>query len=303
MKKKTLNTITLSIFGINLLFLPLYLSSFSTTEEVPKPTNDSSYQRIVIPKIPTELRFCNEPVPLDREDVKQSLDRELLINTFWHSSTIQCLKRSKEAFKVIEPILAEHGVPEDFKYLAVIESSLTNATSPSGAKGVWQFMPATGPEYGLKINKEIDERLSLEKATHAACKYFIKAHDRFGSWTNVAASYNMGMHGVDRQLDGQFVESYYDLLLNSETARYVYRILAIKYIFENRELFGFCLDNDDYYSTVAFEEIQIVSTVADFKKFAVEKNTNYKLLKFLNPWLISDRLTIKNDTVYIRIPQ
>lgn len=302
MKKKS-NVVLLLFIAVNLAVLPIYLSSFSTPKEETVVVKDTVYQKIKIPSIPTSLKFCGEDVPMQRQDIIESFDRELLINTFWHSSTVQSIKRSKYAFEIIEPILKEYGVPDDFKYLAVIESGLVNATSPSGAKGIWQFMEATAPEYGLKVNKEIDERLDIEKATHAACKYLLKAYGKFGSWTLGAASYNMGINGVQRELDDQKMQSYYDLRLNSETARYVFRIIAMKHIFENQTLFGFNLSEEDYYSQMPYKNILVDSTIDNLTKFALENNSNVKLVKFLNPWLVNDRLTVKDDTVNVRIPE
>jgi len=302
MKKKT-NIIVFSIVALNLAVLPFYLSSFSSPKKEEVLTVDSTYQKITVPSIPSTFVFCKEIVPLNRQDVLESFDRELLINTFWHSSTVQSIKRSKSSFEIIEPILKEYGIPDDFKYLAVIESGLVNATSPSGAKGVWQFMSSTAPEYGLNINRDIDERLDIEKSTHAACKYLNKAYAKFESWTLAAASYNMGMSGVQRELNEQKVDSYYDLRLNSETARYVYRIIAVKHIFQNLQLFGFTLSDSDYYSEMPYKTILVDSTINNLTKFALDNNSNIKLIKYLNPWLVNNKLTVTNDTVSVRIPE
>ena len=255
-------------------------------------------------ELPSEIYFCGNKVPLDRLDVREGLDREILVNMYWQSNMLLYLKRSGRWFPIMEKILKEEGIPDDFKYLAVIESGLMQAVSPSGAAGFWQIMKATGPELGLEVNSEVDERYNVEKSTYAACKYFKKAYDRFNNdWASVAASYNMGMAGLDRQITQQKVSSYYDLWLNQETARYVYRILAVKIIFESMESFGFHMRTSDYYTPYDVKEIPVSGTVGSLADFAIEHGTTYKMIKTLNPWLVSTTLTNKAAKKYtILIP-
>ncbi|MFT6749522.1 MAG: membrane-bound lytic murein transglycosylase D, partial [Flavobacterium sp.] len=242
-------------------------------------------------------------VPLQMDDVKERFDRELLVNANLHSSTILILKRANRAFPVIEPILAKYGVPDDFKYLAVIESALANATSPSGAKGVWQFMPATAKEKGMEVTEAVDERYDLIKSTEAACSYLLKAKEKFGNWTLAAASYNGGMTGVQNKLDEQRVSSYYDVLLTDETARYVFRILALKEIMKNPAMYGFDLSQKELYRGLQTKTVMVDSTINNLADFAISQEINYKILKIHNPWLRDKKLDNPNKKVYkIEIP-
>jgi hypothetical protein len=228
---------------------------------------------------PTEVDFAGENMPLELPDVRERFDRELLVNANLHASTILIIKRANRAFKIIEPILEKNGVPNDFKYLAVIESSLINAVSPAGAKGVWQFMPATAKEIGMEVNDCVDERYHLEKSTEAACKFLLAAKAKFGSWTLAAASYNGGITGVNRQIDLQKVANYYDLLLNDETSRYVFRILALKEIMKAPEKFGFEITKQDLYELYPTRKIEIDTTINNLPDFAIRQGVNYKILK------------------------
>ena len=239
---------------------------------------------------PTTVDFAGENTPLNVSDVRERFERELLINANLDATTLLIIKRANRAFSVIEPILKQNGVPDDFKYLAVIESGLINAVSPSGAKGVWQFMPETAKEKGMEVNDIVDERYHLEKATHAACVYLIKAKEKFGTWTMAAASYNGGMSGVSKQIDIQKVTNYYDLLLNDETSRYVFRILALKEIMQNPEKFGFLVEKQDLYSALPTKKIEVDSTISDLASFAIQQGVNYKILKIHNPWLRDKKL-------------
>jgi len=248
---------------------------------------------------PQKIDFATEPVPLNITDVKERLDRELLVNSYLQSSTILILKRANRYFPVIEPILEKKGVPNDFKYVAVIESALTNAVSPSGAKGVWQFMPATGKEHGMEINDYVDERYHLEKATEAACDYFLKAKNKFGSWTMAAASYNHGMNGINIKIDEQKVDSYYDLLLTDETSRYVFRVLALKAIMQNPKLYGFDVAQNELYTQIPTKKIEVDSTINDLANFAKEQGINYKILKLHNPWLREKKLPNATKKKYV----
>ncbi len=255
--------------------------------------------KTVLPKIPQKLFFCNEAVPLERLDVRESLDRELLVNTFWHSQTYLLIKRANRYFPVIEPILKEQGIPDDFKYLALIESGFTNVVSPAGAAGFWQFIKATGEKYGLIIDDEVDERYNLEKATTAACNYFKNSYALYKNWTLTAAAFNMGDNGMLNQIKNQKVSNYYDLYLNTETARYVYRILAIKIICENPAASGFTIEKEDLYPKVRTTHIAIDSAISDLAQFALDKGITYKMLKDFNPWLRKPSLTNKLKNKYL----
>ncbi len=250
-------------------------------------------------KLPNKLYFANEEVPLDRWDVKESLDRELLVNTYWQSQTLLFLKRANRYFPIIEPILKEEGIPDDFKYVALIESGLIpTAVSPAKAVGIWQFMPGTAKDYNLEVNKEIDERYNLEKATYAACQYLKDSYERFGSWALVAASYNAGRSHISSQMKLQDAGSYYDLLLGEETARYLFRIIAAKLIMENPDDFGFKFRKSDLYPNIPTRKLVIKSEVENFAEFAKANGVNYKLLKFFNPWLRKDHLTNTHKKEY-----
>lgn len=252
---------------------------------------------------PAKVDFAGEGTPLEISDVKERLDRELLVNENLHASTILILKRANRAFSIIEPILKRNGVPDDFKYLAVIESGLVNVVSPAGAKGIWQFMPETARERGLEVNENIDERYHLEKATQAACAYFLKAKEKFGNWTLVAASYNAGETGMKKQMDIQKVTNYYDLLLTEETSRYVFRILALKEIMKNPAQYGFVMTPESGYEILPIKKIEIDSSITDLADFAKNQGINYKILKIHNPWLRESKfLNTLNKKYQIEIP-
>ena len=252
---------------------------------------------------PTEMNFAQEEVATFMADVEERLDREMVTNINYHTNTTLVIKRANKVFPIIEPILAKNGIPDDFKYLAVIESSLVNAVSPAGARGVWQFMPTTAKEKGMEVNDYVDERYDLEKSTQAACAYLKEAYLKFGNWTLAAASYNGGMAGVQRQLEAQKVSSYYDVLLTEETARYVYRILALKEIMKNPQKYGFEIPERALYSEIPVKKIEIDSTINDLATFALEQGINYKILKIHNPWMRDKSLPNKSKKVYqIEIP-
>jgi hypothetical protein len=243
-------------------------------------------------------------MPLENFDTRESLDRELNATAYRHGSTLLTIKRAGRYFPEIEKILKENGIPDDFKYLACAESDLSNAISPAGATGFWQRMEGTGKEYGMIINKEVDERYSLEKSTLFACRYFKKAYQRYGSWTMAAASYNNGMSGLDEQVGIQKETNYYDLLLNEETARYLFRIAALKLIIAEPGKYGFVLAEKDIYKPVPFTEVKVDTSVTSFEQFSRHFDTNYKLLKLLNPWLRKPFLTNTTGTeYYIRVPE
>ncbi len=261
-------------------------------------------QTITSPPIPSDFYFAGEKVPLEYYDVKESLERELLVNTYWHSQTILFIKKSTRFFPVIEPILKKNNIPDDFKYLAVAESGLSNVVSPSGAAGFWQILEGTAQDYHLIIDGEADERYHLEKSTQAACEYILESYNRYKDWTMTAASYNAGRKGIDRQISNQQQDNYYDLYLNSETARYVFRILALKLILENPELYGFNIPKSECYQPINYKIIKVDSTITSLAEFAGQHHSNYKMLKYLNPWLRNKLLTKrKNHTFEIMIPK
>ncbi|MBR5644629.1 MAG: lytic transglycosylase domain-containing protein [Salinivirgaceae bacterium] len=252
--------------------------------------------------LPDNLTFMGEPVPIHNFDTRESLDRELQVNRLWHSQTILMLKRAHRYFPVIEPILKANDVPDDLKYIAVIESSLMNVVSPSGAKGFWQFLGGTAKDFGLEVNDEVDERYNLEKSTIAAIAYFKRMKDKFGSWTMAAASYNIGGNGLAKFAGQQKSNNYYDLVLGEEAGRYVFRAIAIKQIMENPETYGFAMPKDELYQPIPYSVVEVDSTIADMADFAFEHGTNYKMLKLMNPWLRSTKLTNpKRKTYSIKI--
>ncbi|MEO5789466.1 lytic transglycosylase domain-containing protein, partial [Gelidibacter sp.] len=221
-------------------------------------------------KIPDDLNFADEPMPLSDPDVYERMDRELLVNTYWQSNGLLMFKRAQKYFPVIEPILKKHGIPDDFKYLAVIESGLTNAVSPAGARGVWQIMPATAKENGLEVNENVDERYNLEKSTEVACKYLLQSKRSLGSWTLAAAAYNAGNGGISRRLKEQNVNGYYDLLLGEETGRYMFRIVALKEIMNNPKTYGFNFEEPDLYSNIPTFNVVVDKEIPNFTAFAEE---------------------------------
>ena len=255
-------------------------------------------------QVPSNLDFAGEPMPLKSPDILERMDKELLVNTYWQSNGLLMFKRAKKYFPIIEPILAKHGIPEDFKYLAVIESGLTNAVSPAGARGIWQIMPATGRENGLEVNDNVDERYHLEKSTEVACKYLLKSKEELGSWTLAAAAYNAGNAGISRYLREQNVKNYYDLLLGEETGRYIFRIVALKEILSNPAKYGFNLREKDLYNNVPTYKVEVKTEINDFTKFAEEYGINYKILKIHNPWLREPKLNNRSGKSYtIEIPE
>jgi len=299
---KTLKKISLLplIILINTLFISM-LASFSDPQI---QISDSFEKKTEEENIFSSLHFCGEKPPMHMVDVYQRFDKELVINKNLHASTELIIKRSSRYFPIIEPILKEHEIPDDFKYLAVIESKLENATSPAGARGIWQFMPATAKEYGLELNDFVDERYHLTKSTQAACKYLLDAKKKFGSWTLAAASYNGGMSGIAKQIERQKIKNdYYDLLLNEETSRYVFRILALKEIMQNPEKYGYFIPINQRYKPIATKTIEIDTTIENLADWANQQGINYKILKIHNPWLREISLSNKSRKTYlIEIP-
>ena len=271
----------------------LFIYATSDTDRIKKSHEGTAMY------FPPMVDFAQEKAPLNIYDVRERFDRELLVNANLHSSTILIIKRANRVFPIIEPILAKYGVPDDFKYLAVIESSLTNAVSTSGAKGIWQFMPETAKEKGMEVNDGVDERYHLEKASEAACKYLLTAKEKFGSWTLAAASYNGGMNGISKKIEEQKVTDYYDLLLTEETSRYVFRILALKEIMKNPTKYGFDVNTADMYENLPTKKIEVDSSIADLAVFAKNQGINYKILKLHNPWMRDKKLSNPTKKKYI----
>jgi membrane-bound lytic murein transglycosylase D len=254
-------------------------------------------------KLPDSVSFAGERMPLENFDTRESLDREIITTAYRHSSTILIIKRAGRYFPVIERILKEYNIPEDFKYLAVAESDLSNMISPAGATGFWQIMPETGKEEGMEINTEVDERYNLERSTRFACEYFLRSYAKYGNWTIAAASYNGGRNGIDDQIEIQNEKNYYNLLLAEETARYIFRVVAYKLIINDPLAYGFEIDRKDFYPELRFNEIKVDSAVTDFSDFAKKYGTNYKMLKYMNPWLRKPYLTNKASKTYmIKMP-
>lgn len=271
----------------------LFINAAQTNEVVPKLSPDisgdgkdsiNSYNVYAL-DLPEHIDFAGEPVPLEDPDVYERLDRELLVNTYWQSNGLLLIKRAHKYFPIIEPILKKNGVPDDFKYLAMIESGLQNVVSPARATGFWQIMSGTGKDYGMEINDNVDERYHLEKSTEVAAKYIKNAKERLGSWTLAAAAYNAGLAGVNKQLERQKVTGYYDLLLGEETGRYVFRILALKEIMSDPKKFGFNFEEKHLYENIPVRKVVVDTPVTDFPDFAKKFGINYKILKIHNPWL------------------
>lgn len=256
------------------------------------------------PEIPDEVIFCGEKIDLTRYNMHEGFDRELTSFIYFHSTTMLLFKRANRYLSVIEPILKANGVPDDFKYLAVIESNLdVRALSGANAAGIWQLMPATAKQYGLTVEKEVDERYNIEKATEAACKYFNSAYKKYGNWPAVAASYNAGMGRITGELSKQNAETTFDLWLVEETSRYVYRIMAIKQIFENPYKYGFVLKAENLYKPIECKEVGVSSNIEDLAAFAAEHNVTYADLKQFNLWLRDRKLTPAGKTYKILIPK
>lgn len=255
-------------------------------------------------EVPENATFAGEPLPLDIPDVRERLDKELQINCYLHSNTIFLVKRANRWLPQMQEILRKYDIPDDFKYLPLIESNLMNVVSPRDAVGFWQILESSGKELGLEIAGDVDERYDPLKATEAACKYLRNAHRKLGNWALVAASYNRGITGVANALENQKVSSFYDLYLNDETSRYVFRIVAIKQIIENPRKYGFNINPAHLYHEEKLRYVEVDNNIPDLIEFAQQNGTNYKLLKRHNPWLRDDKLTVRRGKTYrIAIPE
>lgn len=251
-----------------------------------------------------QFDFAGESFPVEQFDVKERLDREIMINAYMQSTTVLNIKLAKRYFPIIEPILAEEGLPDDFKYLAVAESTLRNVTSVAGAKGIWQFMKPTAGQYGLEVNDEIDERYHVEKSTRAACRLLKDNKRQFGSWLLAAAAYNEGAPRLSKEINEQRAKSYFDLNLNEETSRYVFRIMAIKEIMQHPTDYDFYIDDEHLYNEFSkCSEVTVDAPVANWGDFAAQYGLNYRTFKIYNPWIMSPVFTNKAKKTYtIKIP-
>jgi len=290
-----------------LLLLPVWFLSTSVVVEsdnapdVPFPLLNQS---IVTPPLPESIAFAGESVPLQYFDVRESLQREMSVISYWHASMLYTLQLANRFFPIIEPILAEEGLPDDFKYLCVAESNLQQVISPAKAVGFWQFLEGTGKEYGLEINAEVDERYHIEKSTRAACAYLKKSYAKYGTWSLAAASYNVGQTNIDKYIAQQKQTNYYDLLLPEETGRYVYRAIVFKMVMSNPTLYGFNLKDEDLFPPLEWDNVKITGAVADWAVWATQHSTNYKILKYFNPWLRDTKLTnAARKTYTVKVPK
>ncbi len=304
MRKALLSLSVLAVIFVCYFMFSSYTGSTESEGNSPNTESEKKNKDAHLPqvveavKLPGYIDFAGEAFPLEQVDVKERLDRELLVNSYWHSNTILNIKRSSRYFPTIERILAEEGVPDDFKYLAVAESGLMNVKSPAGAKGIWQFMKATGREKGLVIDSEIDERMNLEKSTRAACKYLKQLKGQFGSWLFAAAAYNMGGPKLKKTIASQKAKSYWDLNMNQETMRYVLRLAAIKEIVGNHHNYGFYIQEHEKYQPYSYKEVEVSGAVASWADFAAKQGMSYRMLKVYNPWIIDSKLTNKSRRTY-----
>ena len=291
-----LSIITITLFGIT------FFNALHVSDERTKKNTSESYT-IKALKIPNNLTFAGEKVPTELNDIKERMDRELLVNTYWQSNGLLLIKRAHKYFPLIEPMLKKHGIPDDFKYLAVAESGLENNSSPAGAAGFWHFLKSSAKEYGLEVNQNVDERYNLEKATNVAAEYLKKSKKRFGSWTLAAAAYNAGNARIARNLKKQQVDNYYDLLLNNETSRYVFRIVALKEVLSYPKKYGFEFEEEDLYDLPKTKTIKVDTVISNIASFAKGFQSNYKELKLHNAWLRENKLNNKSRKLYtIKIP-
>ena len=303
---KALHYYTLAMAA--LLTIAIFASYSGKLGEEPEKSevdNNNIPQVIKAVDLSKPFDFAGESLPMDNFDVAERLDRELLVNTYWHSNTILNIKNAYKYFPVIERILKKNGIPEDFKYLAVAESSLRNEVSPAGARGIWQFMNGTAEQYGLETNREVDERYHLEKSTQAACELLKDYYRRLNSWTLTAAAYNAGLSRISREMEEQRAETYFDLNLNAETSRYVFRLVAIKEILSRPQDFGFYLDTDERYPPLEdYRVVEVDTAIDNLGDFAREQGTSYRMLKVYNPWLMDSKLPNRSGKTYeIKIPQ
>ncbi|MCK9627190.1 MAG: lytic transglycosylase domain-containing protein [Bacteroidales bacterium] len=294
----------MSFLYFKLLFLIPALSFCTGGGVNSGPTIQNGEQIATIPELPSEISFAGEAVPLNYFDVRESLQREMTVITYWHSSMILIFQNNNRYKREIMKILKEEGVPEDFYYLCIAESGLQPVSSYAGACGYWQFLAATAKEYGLVVDDEVDERYNIEKSTRAAAAYFKKAYTELGSWTLAAASYNIGLANVKYRKKIQFQNNYYDMQFPEETGRYVFRALAFKTIMSDPGKYGYNLDKGQLYPEFDYKEVTVNTPIENWSAFAAKHRTNFKLLKMYNQWIRANNLTNKNrNTFIVRIPK
>ena len=288
----------LSILSI-IFITVLFINGINKDEVALEPlVNTHKSYKIKALKLPENLNLAGEIVPIEIPDVRERMERELLVNTYWQSNGLLLLKRANKYFPILEPLLKKYGLPDDFKFLALAESAFTDETSTAGAAGMWHFMKQTGKEYGLEINDNVDERFDIEKSTKVAAEYLKDAHERFNSWTLAAAAYNAGNYGVSRRIEAQGVDNYYDAKLPNETERYVFRILALKEIINNPKKYGFVFEKEDLYTHKKTTTIKVDTAITNIPSFAKKFGMNYKEFKIYNPWLREYHLNNKSRKVY-----
>ena len=287
------------LFSCSILLISLVLISFKQPNQTSIITyGEPSSFKVHALHVPSQVNFAGELMQLDEDDLMERMDKELLVNTYWQSNTLLMMKRANKFFPQIERILKEEEVPDDFKYLALIESGLENLRSPAGAKGFWQILRTTGREYELEVNSNVDERYNIELSTRMACAYLKKAKERLGSWTLAAASYNRGIAGINRILKKQQADNYYDLLLGTETKRYMFRILAVKEIMQAPERYGFFVEDAQLYSPLEYRTVAVDTAITNIARFSKQMGVNYKTMKIYNPWLLQNHLNNKSRKLY-----
>lgn len=289
---------------LSVIFLSILFYNATKEKDSSENTNTHKNYKIKALELPKNLNLAGERVPIEIQDVRERMDRELMVNTYWQSNGLLLFKRANKYFPILEPLLKKYGIPDDFKFLALAESGFIDETSTVGAAGIWHFMKKTGKEYGLEINSNVDERYHIEKSTQVAAEYLKKSKERFGTWTLAAASYNAGNYGIARRLKSQGVNNYYDALLPDETERYIFRILALKEIINNPKKYGFIFENKDLYKQQKTYTIKVDTAISNLALFAKEYGLNYKELKIYNPWLRENKLNNKSRKLYeIKLPK
>ena len=297
MQAKHYNFLFIILFGLISIQLFVFSTDLKSEDKLHQEQFNIKYGIFAIVQ-PENLNFAGEEIPIYSPDIWERIDKELLKNTYWQSNTMLYFKKANKYFPIIEPILEKNNIPNDFKYLAIIESGLENVVSPAGAAGFWQFMKGTAKDRGMEVNSEVDERYNLEISTQKACEYLQEAYDKFDSWTMAAASYNVGMNGTTRRSKEQNSDNYYDLLLPTETSRYIFRLLAIKEIFENKSKYGFVVRTSDLYKYPDTKRIILSQSNVNLANYSDSLGVNYKILKEFNPWLRDKKLTNKSSKRY-----
>ncbi|MFT6065712.1 MAG: hypothetical protein ACJAYY_002435 [Paraglaciecola sp.] len=288
---------------LSIVFITILFINAMNKDEIEPTTSTHKTYKIKSLKLPSNLNLAGERVPIEEQDILERMERELLVNTYWQSNGLLLLKRANKYFPILEPLLKEYGLPDDFKFLALAESAFIDETSSAGAAGMWHFMKATGQEYGLEINNNVDERYDIEKSTKVAAEYLKNSKERFGSWTLAAAAYNAGNYGISRRLETQEVTNYYDAKLPNETERYVFRILALKEVMSNPKKYGFVFEKEDLYSLPKTRAIKVDTVITNITSFAKAYGLTYKEFKIHNPWLRENKLNNKSRKEYeIKIP-